>query len=88
MAPSKLKIYNRIAVLRAERRLSRKELAHRVDVNFQTIGYLERGDYNPSLELAFKLSEYFEFPIEFIFSTKPQKPISEALMELRREKAA
>jgi len=88
MPSSKLTIYNRIAVLRAERGLSRKELADEVKVNFQTIGYLERGDYNPSLELAFKLSDYFDLPIEFIFSTKPQKPLSEALMELRKERAA
>ena len=48
------KIYNRIAILRHERRLSRKELADRVGVNYQTIGYLEREEYNPSLDLAFR----------------------------------
>ena len=88
MPTDKLTIYNRISVLRAERGLSRKELAEAVGVNFQTIGYLERGDYNPSLELAFKLSDYFGLPIEIIFSTKPLKPLSEALFELRKEKAA
>ena len=88
MPPNKLTIYNRISVLRAERGLSRKELADAVGVNFQTIGYLERGDYNPSLELAFKLSEYFGLPIEIIFSTKPLKPLSQALFELRKERAA
>ena len=71
MAPDKKTyIYNRIAVLRAERQLSRKQLADAVNVNYQTIGYLERGDYNPSLELAFALSEYFELPIEVIFSSR------------------
>lgn len=79
MAPGKMKLYNRLAVLRAERGLSRQELADAVGVNYQTIGYLERGDYNPSLELAFRLSEYFGLPIEAIFSTKPFKPLSEAL---------
>ena len=89
MPPDKLTIHNRISVLRAERDLSRKDLADAVGVNFQTIGYLERGDYNPSLELAFKLSDYFNLPIEVIFSTQPLKPLSEALMELReKEKAA
>ena len=88
MPPDKLTIHNRIGVLRAERGLSRKDLADAVGVNFQTIGYLERGDYNPSLELAFKLSDYFGLPIEIIFSTKPQKPLSEALFDLRKEKAA
>jgi putative transcriptional regulator len=79
MPPDKLKLYNRLPVLRAERSLSRQELADAVGVNYQTIGYLERGDYNPSLELAFKLSEYFGLPIEAIFSTKPLKPLSETL---------
>jgi len=45
-------LYNRIAVFRAERGVSRRELAEAVGVNNQTIGYLERGDYKPSLELA------------------------------------
>ena len=82
----KTHIYNRITVLRAERQLSRKQLADAVNVNYQTIGYLERGDYNPSLELAFALSEYFELPIEVIFSTKPLKPLSEALAEMQKTK--
>ena len=72
-------IYNRLAVLRAERGLSRRDLAQAVDVNYQTIGYLERGDYYPSLELAFRLSEFFELPIEAMFSTKPIRPLSHAL---------
>jgi putative transcriptional regulator len=72
-------LHNRIAVLRAERGLSRQQLADAVDVNYQTVGYLERGDYNPSLELAFRLSEVFGLPIEAIFSRRPLRPMSEAL---------
>ena len=73
---SAIQIYNRLPVLRAERNLSRQELADAVEVNFQTIGYLERGDYNPSLDLAFKLSEFFNLPIEAIFSRTPMQPLS------------
>lgn len=72
-------IYNRLQVLRAERGLSRQELADAVGVNFQTVGYLERGDYTPSLELALKFSEYFGLPIEAIFSNRPFKPLSEQM---------
>jgi DNA-binding XRE family transcriptional regulator len=72
-------LHNRIAVLRAERGLSRQQLADAVSVNYQTIGYLERGDYNPSLELAFRLSEVFGVPIEAIFSRRPLRPMSEEL---------
>jgi putative transcriptional regulator len=75
------KLYNRIAVLRKERNISRKELATIIGVNFQTVGYLEREEYNPSLDLALKISEYFGFPIEFIFSSKPLKNISDELRE-------
>lgn len=64
-------IHNRLAVLRAERGLSRQDLAARLGVNYQTIGYLERGDYNPSLGLAFQLAELFGLPIEAIFSPRP-----------------
>ncbi len=85
MPPGKMKLYNRLQVLRAERGLSRQELADAVGVNYQTIGYLERGDYNPSLELAFKLSEYFGLPIEAIFSTKPLRPLSETLVNPSKE---
>ncbi len=83
MPPQKRPLHNHIAVLRAERSLSRQALADAIDVNYQTIGYLERGDYNPSLDLAFRLSEYFELPIEAIFSTAPFAPMSRAVHEQR-----
>lgn len=74
-------IFNRLPVLRAERGLSRQDLADAVGVNYQTIGYLERGEYRPSLELAFRLSAYFGLPIEAIFSRQPFKPLSEELYQ-------
>lgn len=76
---SPARIHNRLRVLRAERGLSRQDLAKALNVNYQTIGYLERGDYNPSLELAFRLSQFFALPIEAIFSLAPFPPLSSAL---------
>jgi putative transcriptional regulator len=76
MAPS---IQNRITVLRAERRLSRQQLADALGINYQTVGYLERGDYNPSLELAFRIAEYFGLPLEAVFSRQPFAPMSSQL---------
>ena len=70
-------LHNRIAVLRAERAQSRADLARAVGVNPQTIGYLERGDYNPSLVLALQLSEHFSLPIDAIFSLEPFEPLSD-----------
>jgi putative transcriptional regulator len=64
-------IYNRIAMLRAERGITRRQLADALGVHYQTIGYLERGEYSPSLYLALKLAQYFEVPVEIVFSTAP-----------------
>lgn len=64
-------IHNRLAVIRTEAGMSRKQLAEKTDVNYQTIGFIERGDYMPSLELAFKLSRVFEVNISAIFSDTP-----------------
>jgi putative transcriptional regulator len=58
-------------MLRAERGISRRHLADALGVHYQTVGYLERGEYSPSLHLALKIAEYFEVPVEVIFSTAP-----------------
>ena len=73
------RLHNRLAVLRAERGLTRQELAAAIAVNYQTVGYLERGDYSPSLEMAFRLAEYFALPIEAIFAREPFAPMSEQI---------
>ncbi|MFI6042212.1 helix-turn-helix transcriptional regulator [Nocardia sp. NPDC051321] len=64
-------IYNRIAMLRAERGISRRELAEALGVHYQTVGYLERGEYSPSLHLALRISAYFEVAVEVIFAIDP-----------------
>lgn len=78
-------IYNRIAILRQERGLSRKELADKIGVNYQTVGYLEREEYNPSLDLAFRICEVFELPIDFVFSTNPLSPMSQELINKKNK---
>ncbi|MET8154749.1 helix-turn-helix transcriptional regulator [Sphaerisporangium sp. NPDC005289] len=64
-------VYNRISMLRAERGVSRKDLAAALGVHYQTIGYLERGEYSPSLHLALRIAEYFDVPVEIVFSLTP-----------------
>ncbi|MEV6317414.1 helix-turn-helix transcriptional regulator [Streptomyces sp. NPDC051776] len=66
-----IRIHNRLAMLRAERGWSRRDLAEATGVNYQTIGYLERGDYNPSLELVFRICGCFGLPVEAVFSPRP-----------------
>jgi DNA-binding XRE family transcriptional regulator len=51
-------------MLRAERGVSRRQLADALGVHCQTIGYLERSEYSPSLYLALRIAEYFEIPVE------------------------
>ena len=64
-------VYNRIAMLRAERGVTRRQLADALGVHYQTIGYLERGEYSPSLYLALRIAEYFGVPMEVVFATAP-----------------
>jgi putative transcriptional regulator len=58
---------NRLKILRAERNWSQEELAERLDVSRQTVNAIERGKYDPSLPLAFKIAAVFELAIEQIF---------------------
>ena len=58
---------NRIKVLRAERDMTQADLADSADVSRQTINAIEKGKFDPSLPLAFKLSRIFNLPIEEIF---------------------
>lgn len=64
-------LFNRIAVLRAERQISRRELANALSIHYQTVGYLERGEFNPSLQLALRIADYFGVSVETVFSLKP-----------------
>ncbi|MCC8244823.1 helix-turn-helix transcriptional regulator [Saccharothrix luteola] len=64
-------VYNRIAMLRAERGVSRRQLSEALGIHYQTVGYLERGEYSPSLYLALRIAQYFEVPVEVVFSTDP-----------------
>ena len=70
-------VHNRIALLRAEQGVSRRDLADALGVHYQTVGYLERGEYNPSLHLALRIAAYFDVPVEVVFSLEPFPRISD-----------
>jgi putative transcriptional regulator len=70
-------VHNRVAMLRAERRISRRELSEALGVHYQTVGYLERGEFSPSLQLALRIAAYFDVPVEVVFSLKPFKRLGE-----------
>lgn len=71
-------LFNRIAVLRAERQISRRELANALSIHYQTVGYLERGESNPSLQLALRIADYFGVSVETVFSLKPFEGIGKS----------
>src|SRR4030095_7528570 len=77
-------------MLRAERRISRRELAEALGVHYQTIGYLERGEFSPSLHLALRIAAYFDVSVEVVFSLKPFKRLGEggATCDLLRQPRA
>ena len=62
---TKLKVY------RAMREMTQEQLAREVGVTRQTIIAIEKGDYNPSLELAFRIARFFEASVEDIFIYNP-----------------
>lgn len=72
-------IHNRVRALRADHNMTRKQLAELIDVNPQTVGALERGDHSPSLDLAFRICEVFQLPVEAVFSREEFSPMSEEL---------
>ena len=58
---------NRLEELRKQRGIKQEDLANALEVSRQTIGSLENGRYNPSIQLAFKTARYFDMSIEEIF---------------------
>lgn len=58
---------NRLKVLRAERDWTQAQLANELEVSRQTINAIEKGKFDPSLPLAFKVARLFGLSIEDIF---------------------
>ena len=66
-------VYNRIEEARLALGLTRQELADKVGVHYQTIGYLEREEYSPSLVLALRISMALDADLSELFSLTPFK---------------
>ncbi|MDY6064990.1 MAG: helix-turn-helix transcriptional regulator [Finegoldia sp.] len=58
---------NRLEVIRKEKGITQEELAKALEVSRQTIGSIEKGRYNPSIILAFKIAGFFNLSIEEVF---------------------
>lgn len=61
---------NRIRVYRAEHRMSQEELAEAIGVSRKTISTIEVGRFIPSTVIALRIAQYFQVPVEKIFSLK------------------
>ncbi|MEK9536482.1 MAG: helix-turn-helix transcriptional regulator [Aquiluna sp.] len=61
------RVANRVEEMRSSIDLSRQELAEQVGVHYQTIGYIERGEYSPSLVLALRIATVLGASVEDIF---------------------
>jgi DNA-binding XRE family transcriptional regulator len=68
-------VHNRLPLLRADRGLSRTDLAEALGIHYQTVGYIERGEYAPSLHLALRIGRFFDVPIEAVFSLEAFDPL-------------
>jgi DNA-binding XRE family transcriptional regulator len=68
-------VHNRLPLLRANRGLSRTDLAEALGIHYQTVGYIERGEYAPSLHLALRLARHFDLPVEAVFSLDAFGPL-------------
>ncbi|MEO8272708.1 MAG: helix-turn-helix transcriptional regulator [Chloroflexota bacterium] len=64
-------VHNRLPLLRADRAMSRTDLADALGIHYQTVGYIERGEYAPSLHLALRIARLFDLPVEVVFSIEP-----------------
>jgi len=64
-------VFSRMAEARERAGMTRQQLADQVGVHYQTVGYLERGEYNPSLALALRISLALSRPIDALFSLAP-----------------
>ena len=66
-------VYNRIEEARTNLGLTRQDLADEVGVHYQTIGYLEREEYSPSLVLALRIAKVLNQEVTELFSLTPLK---------------
>ncbi|EAH4438879.1 helix-turn-helix domain-containing protein [Listeria innocua] len=61
-------VTNIVKIIREKKGVTQNELAHSLDVSRQTIHAIEKGKYNPSLELSLKIAKLFDLPVEEIFN--------------------
>ncbi|MFW5657283.1 MAG: helix-turn-helix transcriptional regulator [Bacteroidota bacterium] len=72
----KMNIRNNIRRLRFDAgEMTQQQLADEVNVSRQTIIAIEKGNYSPSLELAFRIAQIFNVPLQEVFTYHPQEDV-------------
>ena len=66
-------IENKVNMLRTQKGVTQEELAEKLQVTRQTIIAIERGNYTPSVMLAIKIANFFNVPVENIFTISYEK---------------
>ena len=67
LGAKKLSVVNHIREIREEKKIPQKEMAQALGVSRQTMTAIEKGKYNPSLELSLKIAAYFDRPFDEFF---------------------
>jgi DNA-binding XRE family transcriptional regulator len=65
--------------------MSRTDLADALGIHYQTVGYIERGEYAPSLHLALRIAGLFGLPVEAVFSIEPFEQLRAASLLATKE---
>lgn len=73
LGAGKLNVVNHIREIREEKKIPQKEMAKALEVSRQTMTAIEKGKYNPSLELSLKIAAYFDMPFDEIFYLEGKK---------------
>lgn len=71
--------YNRVKIFREDLGITRQEMADALGIAYRTLGYIEREDYKPSLDLAYRISLFLEVPLEAVFSPEPFRSLGREL---------
>ena len=82
------KLISNIKLLRQESGITQEQLAELIGVSRQTISYLEKGEYNPSLKIAHDIARHFEKSIDDIFTYEPVITIKRKQFNLTQEQLA
>ncbi len=82
------KLVSNMKKLRAEKKITQEQLAEAIGITRQTISYLEKGEYNPSLKIAHDIAKFFDKAIDEVFQYEPILKIKREQFNLSQDQLA